>query len=279
MNTFVIGDVQGCYDQLVELIAKINHIAPQARLIFAGDLVNRGPKSLATLRLVKGLGTRAEAVLGNHDLHLLAVANGIRAAHRSDTLNEILAAPDREELLDYLRHRPMALSLCNDQFLVVHAGVFAAWTPAQTLVLASEIEAQLRSKNWLELIRSMYGNTPTKWDDALSGPDRQRAIINGLTRIRFCHADGAMDFDLKEGTDQAPQHLTPWFDLPQRQSQNHTLIFGHWSTLGLVLRDNLIGLDTGCVWGGKLTAVRLEDRLVVQVDSPVHQILFRSPSV
>lgn len=270
-STFVIGDVQGCYDQLVELIAKIDQIDPQARLIFAGDLVNRGPKSLATLRLVKNLGSRAESVLGNHDLHLLAVANGIRPAHRSDTISDILTAPDREELLAYLRHRPMAFSLCNDQFLLVHAGVFAAWTASQTLALAHEIEAQLRSEAWLELIRNMYGNTPSLWDDTLQGAERQRCIINGLTRIRFCHADGGMDFDLKEGTDQAPSHLTPWFDLPQRQSQDRTLIFGHWSTLGLLLRDNLISLDTGCVWGGKLSAVRLEDRLVLQVDSPVHQ--------
>jgi len=262
MNTFVIGDVQGCYDQLIELIAKIDVIAPQARLLFVGDLINRGPKSLDTLRLIKNLGTRAETVLGNHDLHLLAVSCGIRQLHRSDTLDPILEAQDKEELLDWLRHRPMALSV--GKHLLVHAGVFTNWDKAKTLNLAQEIETELRSDRWQDLLRTMYGNTPTLWDDQLRGAERHRCIINALTRMRFCHADGSMDFDLKEGTAKAPEHLSPWFDLANRQTQDCTVVFGHWSTLGLILRDNLISLDTGCVWGGKLTAVRLEDRLVVQ---------------
>jgi bis(5'-nucleosyl)-tetraphosphatase (symmetrical) len=273
-NTFVIGDVQGCYDQLVELLAKIDAVDRHARLLFAGDLVNRGPKSLETLRLVKRLGNRAEAVLGNHDLHLLAVANGIRAAHRSDTLGSILHAPDREELLDWLRHRPMAISTDDGRHLLVHAGVFANWSKAQTLALAQEIETQLRGDNYVAAIRHMYGNAPANWQNDLQGDDRTRCIINAFTRMRFCHADGAMDFDLKEGAAGAPEHLTPWFDLASRQTQDCTVIFGHWSTLGLVLRENLISLDTGCVWGGKLTAIRLEDRLVLQVQSPQHQTPF-----
>jgi bis(5'-nucleosyl)-tetraphosphatase (symmetrical) len=269
-NTFIIGDVQGCYDQLVELVEKIDVIAPQAQLLFAGDLVNRGPKSLETLRFVKSLGARANTVLGNHDLHLLAVANDIRSAHRSDTLDDILQAPDREELLSWLRHRPMAMSLSNGKCLLVHAGLFPSWTSTKTISLAREIECLLQGENWLDLIRHMYGNTPNLWTDALTNQERYRCIINALTRIRFCDVDGAMDFDMKEGAAQAPAHLTPWFDFPERESQDCTVVFGHWSTLGLQIRENLISLDTGCVWGGKLTAVRLEDRLVVQVDSPQH---------
>lgn len=271
-STFVIGDVQGCDDQLHALLAQIDAIDPQAHLLFAGDLVNRGPKSLATLRRVKDLGERANTVLGNHDLHLLAVAKGIRPRHRNDTLDDILAAPDREELLHWLRHRPMAIA--HDNKLLVHAGVFAQWDKAQTLALAQEVEQHLRSDDDRTLLAGMYGNHPNQWHDDLQGMERTRCIINGLTRMRFCHSDGSMDFDLKEGSDKAPEHLTPWFDLAQRKTQDCTLIFGHWSTLGLVLRDNLISVDTGCVWGGKLSAVRLEDRLVVQVASEQHQVPF-----
>jgi bis(5'-nucleosyl)-tetraphosphatase (symmetrical) len=271
-SIFVIGDVQGCYDQLVALIAKIDAIDPQARLLFAGDLVNRGPKSLETLRLAKSLGTRADTVLGNHDLHLLAVTCDARSLHRSDTLDAILKAEDREDLLHWLRHRPMAIEL-NDG-LLVHAGVYANWDKTKTRQLAQEIESELRGDNWQNLLSTMYGNTPTLWNDQLQGAKRQRCIINALTRMRFCHADGSMDFDLKEGAAKAPEHLAPWFDLANRQTQDCTVIFGHWSTLGLVLRENVISLDTGCVWGGQLTAVRLSDRLVLQVQSPQHQVPF-----
>lgn len=265
-STFVIGDVQGCYDQLVALIAKIDAIDPQARLLFAGDLVNRGPKSLETLRLVKNLGARADTVLGNHDLHLLAVSCGARSLHRSDTLDAILDAEDRDELLHWLRHRPMAIEV--NECLLVHAGVFTNWEKSKTRQLAQEIETELRSDNWQDLLRTMYGNTPTMWSDQLQGTERHRCIINALTRMRFCHADGSMDFDLKEGAAKAPEHLTPWFDLANRQTQDCTVVFGHWSTLGLILRDDVISLDTGCVWGGQLTAVRLEDRLVLQCSNP-----------
>lgn len=269
-STFVIGDVQGCDDQLQVLLEKIDAIDPHARLLFAGDLVNRGPKSLATLRRVKNLGERANSVLGNHDLHLLAVAQGIRPSHHNDTHDELLAAPDREDLLHWLRHRPLAIE--HNQALLVHAGVFANWNKAQTLALAQEIEQKLRGDDYHQLLTDMYGNHPNQWRDDLQGAERNRCIINGLTRMRFCHEDGSMDFDLKEGSEQAPEHLTPWFDLPQRRTQDCTLVFGHWSTLGLVLRENLISLDTGCVWGGKLSAVRLGDRMVVQVESEQHQV-------
>ena len=268
MNSFVIGDVQGCYDQLIELIANIRQIDSTARLFFAGDLVNRGPRSLETLRFVKGLGAQAETVLGNHDLHLLAVAYGVRAAHTSDSLQAILDAPDREELLTWLRHRPLALEVHSH--LLVHAGVYPDWSAAQTLALAQEVESELQGEHWLELLRNMYGNQPAAWREDLSGYQRWRCIINGLTRMRFCERDGAMDFGLKESGEQAPPHLLPWFELPQRRTQTTTVVCGHWSTLGLVLRDNLICLDTGCVWGGQLTALRLQDRRLIQVASPQH---------
>ncbi|WP_162057728.1 symmetrical bis(5'-nucleosyl)-tetraphosphatase [Undibacterium sp. KW1] len=268
--TYFIGDIQGCADQLQSLLKKIEQTEPDAQYLFAGDLVNRGPKSLASLRLIRDLqiAGRAESVLGNHDLHLLAVANGIRKASRSDTLDDILQAPDREELLDWLRHRPMAIS--QHQHLLIHAGIFPQWSAKQTMKLAHEVETQLRGKHWLDLLRNMYGNTPAQWQDDLQGYDRLRCIINALTRMRFCSADGVMDFDSKDGLESAPQGFAPWFDL-SRASEKNTLVFGHWSTLGLILRDNLISLDTGCVWGGKLTAVALEDRQVVQIDCPQQQ--------
>lgn len=269
-KTYFIGDIQGCADQLQILLNKIEQAEPDAQYLFAGDLVNRGPKSLASLRLIRDLqiAGRAESVLGNHDLHLLAVANGIRKASRSDTLDDILQAPDREELLDWLRHRPMAIS--QHQHLLIHAGIFPQWSAKQTMKLAHEVETQLRGKRWLDLLRNMYGNTPAQWQDDLEGYDRLRCIINALTRMRFCSADGVMDFDSKDGLDSAPQGFAPWFDL-SRASEKTSVVFGHWSTLGLVLRDNLISLDTGCIWGGKLTAVALEDRQVVQIDCPQQQ--------
>lgn len=272
-DAFVIGDVQGCYTQLRQLVDKIDAVSPQTRLLFAGDLVNRGPESLDTLRYVRSLGDRANSVLGNHDLHLLAVAHHVKKAHRSDTLDDILAADDRDDLLEWLRQRPLAID-CGDRHLLVHAGVFPDWSFAQCLALAQEIETTLRGSEFVALLRDMYGNLPDQWHDDLQGIDRQRCIINAFTRVRFCHHNGRMDFELKESSNQAPQHLLPWFDLAQRRTQADTIIFGHWSTLGLVLRDNLISLDTGCVWGGKLSAVRLSDRLLIQVDSPQHMAPF-----
>jgi len=269
-KTYFIGDIQGCAGQLQSLLDKIEQTEPDAQYLFAGDLVNRGPLSLTSLRLIRDsqIAGRAESVLGNHDLHLLAVANGIRKAHRSDTLDDILQAPDREELLDWLRHRPLAI--LQHQHLLVHAGIFPQWSANQTIKLAHEVETQLRSEDWLDLLRNMYGNTPAQWRDDLQGYDRSRCIINALTRMRFCSADGVMDFDSKDGLDSPPKGFAPWFDLP-RASEKNTVVFGHWSTLGLILRNNLISLDTGCVWGGKLTAVTLEDREVVQINCPQQQ--------
>ncbi|MFZ6752569.1 symmetrical bis(5'-nucleosyl)-tetraphosphatase [Undibacterium sp. Dicai25W] len=269
-NTYFIGDLQGCADQLQTLISKIEQISSNNYYIFAGDLVNRGPKSLETLRLVRKLQQTglAESVLGNHDLHLLAVANGIRPAHRSDTLDDILNAPDKGELLHWLRQRPLAI--LKNQHLVVHAGVFPSWTAKQTMALAHEVEAVLKSHEHTNFLRSMYGNTPDVWNDNLTGNDRLRCIVNGLTRMRFCAADGRMDFATKDGLTAAPTGFAPWFDI-DRATADCTVVFGHWSTLGLLIRPNLISLDTGCVWGGKLTAVSMHDRQIIQIDCPQQQ--------
>jgi len=270
MATFFIGDVQGCCEQLHQLLTRLHAIPGAHRYLFAGDLVNRGPQSLQTLRLVRQmqLAGQAESVLGNHDLHLLAVASGVRPLSKSDTLQEILDAPDRDELLDWLRQRPLALY--EQQHLLIHAGLYPQWTAEKTLELAAEVEQQLRGPDWQHLLSRMYGNSPARWSDHLQNEERWRCIINGLTRMRFCATDGTMDFASKDGVGTAPQGFAPWFDLP-RASADTNVVFGHWSTLGLVLRDKLIGLDTGCIWGGQLTAVSAGTREVVQINCPQQQ--------
>lgn len=269
MDTFAIGDLQGCADELERLLERIQAASPQARLVFVGDLVNRGPASLRTLRRIRALGDRARTVLGNHDLHLLAVSQGIRPPGRSDTLDEILHAPDRDALLDWLRRQPLALMV--DGQLVVHAGVLPQWTAAKVLALSAEVEAQLQGDGWTDFLRTMYGNEPARWDDGLQGADRWRCIVNALTRLRFCTADGDMEFATKEGPGQPPGGYLPWFDVPGRRTAEVPVVFGHWSTLGLVRRQHLAGLDSGCVWGGKLSAMRLSDGFVVQVDCAGYQ--------
>jgi bis(5'-nucleosyl)-tetraphosphatase (symmetrical) len=270
MSVFAIGDAQGCHQQVLTLIQKVRAASPKATFVFVGDLVNRGPQSLQTLRFIRGLGQQAKVVLGNHDLHLLALAQGIRKLHKSDTLNEILTAPDREQLLDWLRCQPLALM--ERGHLVVHAGVLPQWSTQQTLDLAQEVSDVLSGPDWLDFLRQMYGNKPDRWDDALQGADRLRCIVNALTRLRFCRADGKMEFTSTEGGADAPAGYMPWFDVPQRQTAATPIVFGHWSTLGLTVRDNLVGLDTGCVWGGKLTAVNLDDHAqIVQVDCPQYR--------
>ncbi len=270
MDTFAIGDVQGCADELDRLLDRIDAVSPGARLVFAGDLVNRGPASLRTLRRVRSLGPRARTVLGNHDLHLLAVSHGVRAPSRSDTLSGILDAPDRDELLDWLRRQPLALMA--DGHLVVHAGVLPQWTATQTIALSAEVEARLQGDDWADFLHTMYGNQPARWSDELHGADRLRCIVNALTRLRFCSADGEMEFATKEGPGQPPQGYLPWFDAPGRRSADVPVVFGHWSTLGIVQRANLVGLDSGCVWGGQLSAMRLSDRLLLQVDCAGYQV-------
>jgi bis(5'-nucleosyl)-tetraphosphatase (symmetrical) len=269
MTTYAIGDLQGCQTKLLELLERIHSECANPKLIFAGDLVNRGPNSLGTLRRVRALGDTANAVLGNHDLHLLAVSQGIRKAHPTDTIDDILSAPDRDELLDWVRKRPLALF--ENGHLLVHAGVLPQWTAQKTLDLAREVETALAGPDWVDFLRQMYGNLPAKWDDALQGADRLRCIINALTRIRFCTEDGTMDLSASKGVETALPGYMPWFDVPNRKTRDVTVVFGHWSTLGLTLRPDLIGIDTGCLWGGKLSAVRLEDRSVIQVDCPQYQ--------
>lgn len=273
MKTYFIGDLQGCHAQTVELVERIQTAANGPyRLLFAGDLINRGPASLATLRHVYALAQQglADSVLGNHDLHLLAVANGIRPQHASDTLAEILDAPDREELIAWLRCRPLALE--HQGHLLVHAGLLPQWSAQQALALSDEVSAMLRSDGWVDFLRTMYGNEPAAWRDDLQGADRLRCIINAMTRLRFCTPDGVMDFKMKESGSAPPgSGLLPWFDVQDRQSAGATVVFGHWSALGLQLRPNLICLDSGCVWGGQLSAVCLEDRSLLQVSCPSFQ--------
>lgn len=273
MKTYFIGDLQGCHAQTVELIERIQAAADGPyRLLFAGDLINRGPASLATLRHVHALAQQglADSVLGNHDLHLLAVANGIRPEHASDTLAEILNAPDREELITWLRQRPLAMQ--HQGHVLVHAGLLPQWSAAQALSLSEEVSTMLRSDSWVAFLHTMYGNEPAAWRDDLQGADRLRCIVNAMTRLRFCTPDGVMDFKMKESGSAPPgSGLLPWFDVPGRRSAGDTVVFGHWSALGLQLRPDLIGLDSGCVWGGKLSAVCLEDRSLLQVDCPAFQ--------
>jgi bis(5'-nucleosyl)-tetraphosphatase (symmetrical) len=287
MKTYVIGDLQGCAHEAGLLLDQIAAHAGDAgdagihgaaRILFVGDLINRGPQSLAALRRMKALSEtsdgRIEALLGNHDLHLLAVAAGVRKASRSDTLDEILAAPDRDALIAWLRRRPLAMCVeaGGETFLLVHAGVPPQWSAAQTMALAAEVETVLRGDAWVDFLRQMYGNQPDLWDDGLEGSARLRCIVNALTRMRLCWPDGRMDFEHKE-SDKGPEgsDLQPWFDLPGRKSAGVTVVFGHWSALGVVLRPNLIGLDSGCVWGGKLSAVCLDDRSLLQVDCPEYR--------
>ncbi len=265
MAPIAIGDLQGCAGPLEALLARADPEGASP-LWFAGDLVNRGPGSLAALRRVRGLGERATVVLGNHDLHLLALSVGARRPARSDTVADVLAAPDRDALLDWLRTRPLAHR--DGDLLMVHAGVFPAWTAQRTVELAAEVEAVLRGPHWGDFARAMYGNSPDRWDDALTGDDRLRAIVNALTRMRFVDASGRMDFEVKEGAADAPPGLVPWFDAPGRRTADAVVVCGHWSTLGLVSRPDLVALDTGCVWGGSLTAVRLSDRHTWQVRCP-----------
>lgn len=276
MRTYVIGDLQGCAHEARLLVDRIaldakSHAGGDARIVFVGDLINRGPASLQALRDLKQLqtdsGGRIDALLGNHDLHFLAVASGAQTQSRSDTLDEILAAPDRDELVAWLRMRPMAVMAAG--CLLVHAGVAPQWTPLQTMELAGEVHAVLRGPAWTDFLAQMYGNLPARWSDRLSGMERIRCIVNALTRMRLCALDGTMDFAHKESDAGPPgSNLVPWFDLPGRKTAGITVAFGHWSALGLLMRPNLLGVDSGCVWGGKLSAVCLDDRTLLQVDCP-----------
>ena len=263
MAYYAIGDIQGCYNELQQLLEQFAFDPAQDQLWFVGDLVNRGPGSLEVLRLVRSLGDGAVTVLGNHDLHLLAVAEGIGKLHSSDTLDGILNAPDRDELLHWLRHQ--RLMHVAGKHVLVHAGLLPQWTVQQALTLAHEVEDALRSDDYAVFLEKMYGNAPQVWQEDLSGHKRLRVIVNAFTRLRICTPQGEMEFKFKGEVENIPAGHLPWFDVPGRKSADATVIFGHWSALGLVLRDNVIALDTGCLWGGPMTAIRLGDRKLFQV--------------
>ncbi|MCE9633645.1 MAG: symmetrical bis(5'-nucleosyl)-tetraphosphatase [Methylophilales bacterium] len=263
MNTYAIGDVQGCFTTFLNLIDHISFNPQQDKLWLVGDLINRGPDSLKMLRWVKAHQDSIVTVLGNHDLHAIAVHEGFVAKHRFDTLDELLAAPDHNELFDGLRNQKLAHA--EDHYLMVHAGVLPQWDTAQTLALAREVETALRAPNYREFLANMYGNLPNTWHDDLEGMDRLRVITNALTRLRICTSIGQMEFKFKGEVQDIPTGYMPWFEVENRRSQDNHIIFGHWSALGLVLRDNLSALDTGCLWGNTLTALRLADRQVFAV--------------
>lgn len=263
MSLYCIGDLQGCNSPFQRLLEKIDFSPSRDTVYVQGDLVNRGPDSLGVLRSLMALGDAAHCLLGNHDLHLLALWQGIHKPGRHDTLQSVLQAPDCDALLGWLRHQSMALYAHG--WLMVHAGVLPQWTTPQTLALAAEVEQTLRGPGLKDFLATMYGNTPNQWHDSLKGADRLRVIVNALTRLRFCTPDGTMEFGSKEGASDAPAGYLPWFDVPQRATATTPIAFGHWSTLvtdeTAGLRSNTLPLDTGCVWGGCLTAAKLGEPL------------------
>ncbi len=265
MATYAIGDIQGCFTALTALLDKIGFSAGRDRLWLVGDLVNRGPESLETLRFVRDLGPAATTVLGNHDLYLLMVAHGaIRNRGKDDTLQAVLDAPDRDELLAWLRTRP--LMHVEQGYAMVHAGLLPAWTVAQARALAREVEGALAGPGHRDFLHHMWGSEPDAWCDELEGYARLRVIVNAMTRMRFCTAEGVMDFKVKGEVAKAPPGFLPWFEAPGRKSADTPVVCGHWSALGLKLEPTLLALDTGCLWGRELSALRLEDRQLFQVD-------------
>lgn len=259
MALYLIGDVQGCDEALQRLLDTLDFSPSRDTLFLLGDLVNRGPSSAAVLRRLMGYGASARCLLGNHDLHLLALVQGVRPPHRSDTLADLLQAADRSALLAWLRQQPLALmERCHGQdILMVHAGVLPGWDASQTLALAAEVQAQLQGPGLNDFLQQMYGNQPVAWSETLTAPARWRVIVNALTRLRFCTPEGEMEFATKEGAAGAPAGYLPWFDVPGRRTADITVAFGHWSTLGWLGRSDVLAMDTGCVWGGALSALRL----------------------
>jgi len=274
MALYLIGDLQGCDEPLQRLLDKIDFSPSRDRLIVLGDLVNRGPASAKVLRRIQRFGDAAQSLLGNHDLHLLGVAHGARKVGRKDTLAAVLEAPDRDAMLDWLRHQHLALrhDIGGGTLLTVHAGVLPQWTVDDTMRLAGELESALQGPDVAEFFRTMYGNEPARWSDSLTGAARLRVIVNALTRMRYCTAEGLMEFESKDAEAGAPEGFMPWFDVPGRKTSTATVAFGHWSTLGWMSRPDLISTDTGCVWGGCLSAVRIgatpQERELIQVKCP-----------
>ena len=263
MSIYAIGDLQGCYLSLQTLLDKIQFSPANDQLWFVGDLVNRGPESLECLRFVKQLGSRAITVLGNHDLHLLGVAAGLRPLNKKDTIKQILDAPDCDEMLKWLRQQK--LLHIEGRYALVHAGLLPDWNWSEAQSLAHEIEALLSGPDYLSLLENMYGNEPNYRHPDLRGSARQRVIINAMTRMRVLSNDGRMQLKFKGEPDAIPAEYRPWFEVKTARISDHTIIAGHWSALGLRIGAQFIGLDSGCVWGQKLTALRLEDRTIFQV--------------
>lgn len=258
MAIYAIGDVQGCFDELLVLLDKISFNPEQDQLWFAGDLVNRGPKSVEVLRFVKKMGNRAVTVLGNHDFHLLAVAHGCGKKLKQDTLQQVLDAPDSDELIEWLRHRPLLHHDENIGYTMVHAGLPPGWSLSEARQYAAEVEALMRSDEYGQFLEVMYSNSPDIWSEDLKGLDRIRFIVNCLGRLRYCDSAGRLALQYKEAPGAQPEGIVPWFDVSGRRSADEPIVFGHWSTLGIGLRNNTWSLDSGCLWGGKLTALRLD---------------------
>lgn len=282
-NIWAVGDVQGCYDQLESLLDHPEiRDDPNCKLWFAGDIINRGKGSLKTLKRIMELGDKAITILGNHDIHCLAVAAGFRKEHHTDTISGILKSKHRNDYIEWLRHRPLAHY--EYEHLMVHAGVMQAWTAEKTMELAQEVcKKVLRNDNWRQKLADVFGNEPNYWDDSFKGSKRRRVVINALTRMRMCHPDGSMDFAYKGAPQLHPYQLEekvlPWFELPNRKTAETTIVFGHWSTLGLLIRPHLLALDTGCVWGGRLTAIRLNDRKLIQIPYFEDSVEMLSPKI
>jgi bis(5'-nucleosyl)-tetraphosphatase (symmetrical) len=271
MATYAIGDIQGCYDALQRLLDKLTFDPANDELWLVGDLVNRGPHSLEVLRWVRALGDRAVVVLGNHDLHLLALGAGNRKYGKKSNLREVLEAPDRDELLDWLRHRPLMHYDGRKGFAMVHAGLPPQWDLPTALACAGEVEAALRGPDYRDYLHAMYGNQPAAWTQSLAGMDRLRFITNCLTRLRYCELDGTLNLKEKGPPGTQPPGCLPWFEVPSRATRDDRIIFGHWSTLGYLATDNVWALDSGCLWGGHLTGIRVRKQkpiVPVQLDCP-----------
>lgn len=267
MAVYAIGDVQGCYSAVRRLLDTLCFDPQRDHLWWTGDLVNRGPQSAEVLRFIMSL-PHTVAVLGNHDLHLLALAAGTARARRQDTLADILSAPDRDALLHWLRQRPLLHHDAALGYTMVHAGLPPPWTLDQARLLAREVEAQIAASASNNFFESLYGDQPDSWDEGLTGPDRWRVIVNAFTRLRYCDAEGRMLFSAKGAPGSQPAPFMPWFQVPGRRSRDVRIVFGHWSTLGLWREDNVVAIDTGCLWGGRLTAVRLDSHAVETVSVP-----------
>ncbi|HHX8440407.1 TPA: symmetrical bis(5'-nucleosyl)-tetraphosphatase [Vibrio diabolicus] len=266
MATYIVGDIQGCFNELQRLLEQVSFSAKKDQLWLAGDLVARGPKSLETLRFVKSLGTSATVVLGNHDLHLLAVAHGIKKVKDKDKTAPIFTAPDKEALLAWIAQQPLMAE--HDEFVMCHAGISPQWNLKTARKCAREVERIIQSEELPWLLKNMYSNQPDSWDDSLQGLDRYRYIINAFTRMRFCFPDGRLDMDCKLPPQQVSgKELIPWFDVPQRVHLNKTVLFGHWAALQGHVGEEIIGLDTGCVWGGSLTMIRWDDKKIFTQDA------------